>query len=161
MTPKCPFIPVVVEGEHRNPGAGGVELQDSLAEVVLRSQAVGVELLHIQAVTVGVGLLHNQGWDHHQDSPAAEVVELPHILDQEVLLAVQDVGLLDSPEVGLLAGQGVGLLDSPVVELQGIPVVGVLHLQGMADQGLLAEEPWSQDMLHQGSLTSVKLPVFL
>jgi hypothetical protein len=138
-----------------------VELQDSLAggaEVVLRSQAavgagllhiqaviVVVGLLHIQTVAVGVGLLHNQDWDHLQDSPAAEVVELPHILDLE--------GLLDS--------QGVGLLDSPVVGLQGSPVVGVLHFQGMAEQELLVEEPPPQDMLLQGSQTSVKSLFFL
>ena len=130
-----------------------MELQDSLAggaEVVLRSQAavgagllhiqaviVVVGLLHIQTVAVGVGLLHNQDWDHLQDSPAAEVVELPHILDLE----------------GLLDAQGVGLLDSPVV--------GVLHFQGMAEQELLVEEPPPQDMLLQGSQTSVKSLFFL
>ena len=138
-----------------------MELQDSLAggaEVVLRSQAavgagllhiqaviVVVGLLHIQTVAVGVGLLHNQDWDHLQDSPAAEVVELPHILDLE----------------GLLDAQGVGLLDSPVVGLQGSPVVGVLHFQGMAEQELLVEEPPPQDMLLQGSQTSVKSLFFL
>jgi len=126
-----------------------VEHQDSLAggaEVVLRNQAaVGAGLLHIQAVAVGVGLLHNHGWDHLQDSPAAEVVELPHILDLEGLLAVQVVGLLDSPEVGL----------------QGSPVVGVLHFQGMAEQELLVEEPLPQDMLLQGSQTSMKSLAFL
>jgi len=153
--------PVAAEGEHRNPAVGGVELQDSLAggaEVVLRSQAavgagllhiqaviVVVGLLHIQTVAVGVGLLHNQDWDHLQDSPAAEVVELPHILDLE----------------GLLDAQGVGLLDSPVVGLQGSPVVGVLHFQGMAEQELLVEEPPPQDMLLQGSQTSVKSLFFL
>jgi hypothetical protein len=134
-----------------------VELQDSLAggaEVVLRSQAavgagllhiqaviVVVGLLHIQTVAVGVGLLHNQDWDHLQDSPAAEVVELPHIL--------------------VLDAQGVGLQDSPVVGLQGSPVVGVLHFQGMAEQELLVEEPPPQDMLLQGSQTSVKSLFFL
>jgi hypothetical protein len=126
-----------------------LELQDSLAgvaEVVLHSQAaVGAGLLHIQTVAVGVELLHNQGWDHLQGSPAAEVVELPHILDLE----------------GLLDAQGVGLLDSPVVGLQGSPVVGVLHFQGMAEQELLVEEPPPQDMLLQGSQTSVKSLFFL
>jgi len=161
--------PVAAEGEHRNPAVGGVELQDSLAggaEVVLRSQAavgagllhiqaviVVVGLLHIQTVAVGVGLLHNQDWDHLQDSPAAEVVELPHILDLEGLLDAQGVGLLDSPVVGLQ--------DSPVVGLQGSPVVGVLHFQGMAEQELLVEEPPPQDMLLQGSQTSVKSLFFL
>jgi hypothetical protein len=154
-------LPVAAEGERRNPAVGEVELQDSLAdgaEVVLRSQAavgagllhiqaviVVVGLLHIQTVAVGVGLLHNQDWDHLQDSPAAEVVELPHILDLE----------------GLLDAQGVGLLDSPVVGLQGSPVVGVLHFQGMAEQELLVEEPPPQDMLLQGSQTSVKSLVCL
>jgi len=153
--------PVAAEGEHRNPAVGGVELQDSLAggaEVVLRNQAaveagllhiqaeiVGVGLLHNQTVAGGVELLHNQGWDHLQDNPAAEVVELPHILGLEGLLVAQVVGLLDSPEVGL----------------QGSPVAGVLHFQGMAEQELLVEEPPPQDMLLQGSQTSVKSLFFL
>ena len=138
-------LPAAAEGEHRNPGVGGVELQDNLAdgvEVVRHIQSVGVGLLHIQAVAVGVGLLHNLGWDHPQDSPVAEVVELPHILDLQGLLDAQGVGLLDSPEVGL----------------QGSPVVGVvLHLQGTAEQELLAEEPPPRDMQLQGSQTSVNL----
>ena len=162
------FLPVVAEGEHHNPGpgVGGVELQDILAEVVHRSQAVGV------------GLLHNQDLNHLQDSPAAEVAELPHILDLEGLQAVQGVGLLDSPEVvllaaaevaelphildleGLLAVQVVWLRDSPEVGLRGSPVVGALHFQGMAEQELLDEELPPQYMLLQGSQTSVNLLVF-
>lgn len=152
--------PVAAEGEHRNPGVGGVEHQDSLAggaEVVLRSQAaVGAGLLHIQAEIVGVGLLHNQtvaggvellhnqGWDHLQDNPAAEVVELPHILGLEGLLVAQVVGLLDSPEVGL----------------QGSPVAGMLQFQGMAEQELLVEEPPPRDKPLQGSQTLMTLLVF-
>ena len=137
-------IPAAVGGEHHSPVVEVVELRDNLAagdEVVLQdSPVVQLDLLHIQVVAVGVGLLHSQDWDHLQDSPAGEVVGLPHILDLE----------------GLQAAQGVELLDNPGVVLQDILVVEVLHFQGMAEKELLVEGPPPQGMLHLGSQTSVK-----
>ena len=153
--------PAAVEGEHHSPDVEEGELQGSLAEVELQdilvvllgplhNPAVGVGLLHIQAVAdvgvgllhnqavaVGVGLLHNQDLNHLQGIP----VELLHIPDLQGHLDAPDEEPLDIPEEGL--------------HFQGSPAVEVLHLQGMAERERLVGGPLPQDRLHQGNQTSV------
>ena len=145
--------PAAVEGEHHSPDVEEGELQGSLAEVELQdilvvllgplhNPAVGVGLLHIQAVAdVGVGFLHNQDLNHLQGIP----VELLHIPDLQGHLDAPDEEPLDIPEEGL--------------HFQGSPAVEVLHLQGMAERERLVGGPLPQDRLHQGNQTSVKLLV--
>ena len=140
--------PAAVEGEHHSPDVEEGELQGSLAEVELQdilvvllgplhNPAVGVGLLHNQAVAVGVGLLHNQDLNHLQGIP----VELLHIPDLQGHLDAPDEEPLDIPEEGL--------------HFQGSPAVEVLHLQGMAERERLVGGPLPQDRLHQGNQTSV------
>ena len=157
--------PAAVEGEHHSPDVEEGELQGSLAEVELQdilvvllgplhNPAVGVGLLHIQAVAdvgvgllhnqavaVGVGLLHNRDLNHLQGIP----VELLHIPDLQGHLDAPDEEPLDIPE--------------EVLHFQGSPAVEVLHLQGMAERERLVGGPLPQDRLHQGNQTSVKLLV--